>query len=60
MKIESYKQGTPSWIDLSTTDVDGAKAFYSALFGWEYQDNPMGEGQVYSMAQIDGSAAGAM
>ena len=60
MKIESYKQGTPSWIDLSTTDVGGAKAFYSSLFGWDYQDNPMGEGQVYSMAQIDGSAAGAM
>ena len=60
MKIQSYKQGTPSWIDLSTTDVDGAKAFYAALFGWDYQDNPMGEGQVYSMAQIDGSAAGAM
>ena len=60
MKIESYAQGTPSWLDLSTTDVDGAKAFYSALFGWEYQDNPMGDGQVYSMAQIDGSSAGAM
>ena len=60
MKIEKYEQGTPSWIDLSTTDVDGAKAFYSALFGWDYQDNPMGEGQVYSMAQIDASAAGAM
>ena len=50
----------PSWVDLSTTDVDNAKAFYSALFGWEYQDNPMDGGQVYSMAQINGSAACAM
>ena len=60
MKVESYKQGTPSWLDLSTTDVDSAKKFYSALFGWDYQDNPMGEGQAYSMAQIDGSSAAAM
>lgn len=60
MKIESYKQGTPSWVDLSTTDVDVAKRFYSTLFGWEYQDNPMGDGQVYSMARIGGLAAGAM
>lgn len=60
MKIESYKQGTPSWLDLSTTDVAGAKAFYSALFGWQYQDNPMGDGQFYSMALIDGSSAAAL
>lgn len=60
MKIESYKQGTPSWVDLSTTDVNDAKAFYSALFGWDYQDIPMGEEQFYSMAQIDGSAASAI
>ncbi|MEN9937732.1 MAG: hypothetical protein RLZZ387_4311 [Chloroflexota bacterium] len=28
--------GTPTWIDLVTPDVDGARAFYGALFGWEY------------------------
>ena len=59
-KVESYKQGTPSWTDLSTTDQDAAKEFYSALFGWQYQDNPMDDGQIYSMAQLDGSAAGAI
>ena len=60
MKVESYKQGTPCWIDLSTTDQDGAKAFYSELFGWNYQDVPMGDGLVYSIAQLDGSDAGAI
>ena len=60
MKVESYKQGTPCWSDLSTTDQDGAKAFYSELFGWNYQDVPMGDGQVYSIAQLDGSDAGAI
>ena len=59
-KIESYKQGTPSWVDLSTSDQEAAKGFYSSLFGWEYEDNDMGDGQFYSMAQIDGSPAGAI
>ena len=60
MKVESYRQGTPSWVDLSTTDQDAAKGFYAAIFGWEYQDNPMEDGQVYSMAQVGDSAAGAI
>ena len=60
MKIESYKQGTPCWTDLSTTDQDGAKEFYSKIFGWEYQDIPMGGDQVYSMAHVDGSSAAAI
>ncbi len=27
--------GAPVWIDLMTSDVDAAVAFYSAVFGWE-------------------------
>src|SRR5918992_97829 len=34
----SYDPGTPSWVDLTTTDLEGAKAFYSGLFGWELED----------------------
>lgn len=28
--------GTPTWIDLATPDLDAARAFYKAVFGWEY------------------------
>ena len=35
MIIESYAPGTPSWVDLMTTDQDAAISFYSDLFGWE-------------------------
>jgi predicted enzyme related to lactoylglutathione lyase len=28
--------GTPTWIDLMSPDVDAARAFYQAVFGWEY------------------------
>jgi uncharacterized protein len=48
----SYTQGTPNWVDLQTTDQPAAKAFYTGLFGWTYDDQPMGEGAVYSMAKL--------
>jgi predicted enzyme related to lactoylglutathione lyase len=49
-----HAPGTPSWVDLQTTDQDGAKSFYSALFGWSYDDQDMGNGAVYSLAQKNG------
>ncbi len=30
----SYAQGTPSWVDLSSPDVEASAAFYGGLFGW--------------------------
>ena len=56
----SYTQGTPNWVDLQTTNQDAAKAFYSGLFGWTYDDQPMGEGQVYSMAMLGGHQVAAI
>ena len=56
----SHAPGTISWTDLETTDQDGAKAFYGALFGWEYEDMPVGEGATYSMAKLNGRSAAAM
>ena len=62
MKIESYAQGTPCWVDLSTTDQEAAKSFYAELFGWTYDDHPMDEAGevVYSMAMKEDSYTGAM
>src|SRR3954454_22300655 len=34
-EFSSYPPGTPSWVDLSTSDVDGAARFYDELLGWE-------------------------
>lgn len=47
-----YAPGTFSWVDLTTTDQDAAKAFYGALLGWEADDMPAGEGVVYSMMRV--------
>lgn len=51
-----YKHGVPSWVDLGTTDVEGAKAFYSGLFGWTFEDLPMDMGMAYTMFSKDGKA----
>jgi predicted enzyme related to lactoylglutathione lyase len=48
----SYLQGTPNWVDLQTTDQGAAKAFYAGVFGWTYDDQPMPDGPVYSMAKL--------
>jgi predicted enzyme related to lactoylglutathione lyase len=56
----SHAPGTFSWVDLSTSDTDGAKAFYTGLFGWDTEDNPIPEGGVYTMLAKDGKYVGAL
>ena len=56
----SYKPGTFSWADLGTTDVEGAKRFYSDVFGWEPEDMPAGEGQIYTMCRLRGKYVSAI
>jgi len=56
----SYTQGTPNWVDLQTPNQDAAKVFYSGLFGWTYDDQPMPDGPVYSMAMLGVMDAGRM
>src|SRR5690242_2476573 len=57
---DSYAQGTPNWVDLQTSDQAAAKAFYTHLFGWTYDDQPMPDGQVYSMAVLRGHQVAAI
>jgi uncharacterized protein len=37
-EVSEYTPGTPTWVELATTDPDGAKAFYGGVFGWEFND----------------------
>ncbi len=57
---ESYAPGTFCWADLGTTDADAAKAFYTAVFGWEAVDAPAGEAGVYTTFKLDGSDVAAL
>jgi uncharacterized protein len=38
MEKTSYDPGAPSWVDLSTPDLEGTKRFYGGLFGWDFED----------------------
>lgn len=49
-----YAPGTFCWVDLTTPDQAAAKAFYSALFDWQLEDFPVGEGAHYSIARLQG------
>ena len=56
----SYTPGTFCWVDLVSADQGAAKRFYTSLFGWDYEDFPLGEGAFYSVAQVDGKAVAAI
>lgn len=48
----SYEPGIFSWAELATTDLAAAQRFYGDLFGWDYEDRPIGDDAVYSMARL--------
>ncbi len=52
-EVNRYPPGTFCWIDLGTTDVAGARAFYGGLFGWEFEDIPPGQAG-YTICRLDG------
>ena len=55
-----HAPGSFCWIELATTDGPGAKKFYTELFGWEAQDNPIGPDMVYTMLKLNGRDVGAL
>jgi predicted enzyme related to lactoylglutathione lyase len=50
---DSAPLGAPCWTDLWTSDVEGSRAFYASLFGWEALE-PSPEFGGYFMFQRDG------
>lgn len=46
--------GMPSWIDLTTSNLDQARAFYSELFGWSPQISPEPQAMGYTIFLHDG------
>jgi len=47
-------------LELNTTDLKKAQAFYSGLFGWKFDDMDMGPGGVYSTFKPDSGPGGGM
>jgi predicted enzyme related to lactoylglutathione lyase len=55
-----HAPGTFSWAELATTEPDGAKAFYSGLFGWEADERPIPDGGVYTVLRQGGLEVAAL
>jgi len=52
-QVTSYAAGTPSWVDLMTSDPEGARGFYGGLFGWEFDVGPA-EAGYYTICKLRG------
>ena len=48
------------WADYFTSDVDAAKAFYAALFGWEWRDIDTAPNDRYGIFYYDGQPVAGM
>jgi uncharacterized protein len=59
-EIESYAPGTFCWVELATHDSRDAKRFYTGLFGWSGEDNPIGPDEYYTMLRLHGKDVGAL
>ena len=55
-----YAPGTFCWVELGTSDSEAAKKFYTELFGWDFTDNPVGPGMIYTILKQDGKDVGAL
>lgn len=59
--MDVYKtHGAFSWSELMTTDVEGAKSFYTKLFGWGAREMAMPTGNYTTMQVGEASVGGVM
>lgn len=57
---ESAPLGAPTWIDLTTSDVDGAQRFYGTVFGWTFESSGPEYGGYVNAFQDGRPVAGLM
>ena len=60
-KMTSYAPGTPSWVDLSTGDIEASASFYGDLLGWQVPELPnSAEMGGYRRATLEGDDVAGM
>lgn len=60
MLTTRFVTGSPIWVDLGTPDLDGAREFYRALFGWEFAPAGPEAGGYGMFTRRGGTVAGGM
>lgn len=56
----TYTLGRFVWRELLTRDVEAAKRFYGALFGWTFEDRAMGPDFVYTIVKTGDKQIGGL
>ena len=56
--ITRHPAGTFCWTQLGTSDPEGAKKFYSALFGWGKEETSVGTGPSFTLLKKEGKPIG--
>lgn len=52
--MSQFVEGLFGWVDCSSTEVSVARKFYTELFGWESDEEPMPGGSTYITFRKDG------
>jgi uncharacterized protein len=55
---EIQPPGTPTWLDLHVPDVEAAKEYYGAVFGWSYRESALGTECLLRDLPVAGMRAG--
>lgn len=55
-RVTSHPANQPIWFDLMTSDAEGARRFYGALLGWQYDISGPEMGH-YAIARVDDAPA---
>jgi len=50
-QAKRWSAGEFCWYELGTTNIDGARSFYTSLLGWGTTDVPMGPMGIYTLFQ---------
>ena len=53
-EVARYAAGEFCWIELGTSDLEAATAYYTTLFGWTIEDQPAGEDGTYRTCRAEG------
>jgi len=48
------------WYELMTSDLDGARRFYSSVMGWHMEDKPSGDMEYFMISTEDSNVGGFM
>ena len=53
-EMQDHDFGTFNWAEIATTDIEGAKAFYGDLMGWEFAPQVVNGELMYTMCTLNG------